>query len=626
MLGRSAVIKFKLSTKHAWFLILILALSAVSIGKSLAATRNDKFVSIPVFYATDRATNQESFKFESGRRFYHRDEKKPLKYLNKRRQAPAIGLDYGCVNVTVPTPDTLKNNLTEQQKLKAANWSFSNDGSNKWKCKLIGAENTSLYIGDPFENFWKDFKASLPEPNSRIIVFVHGFNNDFKAALLRAARLSAASQEPVVIFSWPAKSNSFLPLTYVQDQVNNEWAQEDFDSFMQKLEKKDAHSAIDIVAHSMGNRIVLRNIRSHYQPWMTSVNPCSFRYHSTTFLSPDIDEDIFTQNNLCYRFCSRQTSIFSSKKDSVLKLSEILNDDTRAGREAGPSMDKINFYDFSAFGEAPLGHGPPIEIIGRIVGEKALTFPVIIEPDKDKSGSFRLAKWKYSKEREWAPYLVAVRNVESPDILETRAIHLRTEWSKGIMSYQLEFDSNNSDYILYQIQKLKFINANGHVVIEAGLQAILSSETEAGKEQADGRVTCTLSDYLQCASWQPGGFKEGFYDAIPPDQYSQPMRLVQWTKDHPNLQSMGVRTSDAIDQYCELSKAQRCILRTLYGHESATSSLLNCLEPNSPPGKLAEELKLLTERHLVEANDMQARLTNKGKNLTLQLLLLKLLL
>lgn len=113
------------------------------------------------------------------------------------------------------------------------------------------------YEGAGQAEWIKDLKAQARE--GRVLVYVHGYLNDFGDELERAARLGEFQGPgvPVVIFDWASINRTF---GYTVDENSALWAQEHFDGLLAAL--ADAGLKVTVVAHSMGNRIVIGALRN----------------------------------------------------------------------------------------------------------------------------------------------------------------------------------------------------------------------------------------------------------------------------------------------------------------------------------------------------------------------------
>ena len=91
---------------------------------------------------------------------------------------------------------------------------------------------------------------------SGTFVYVHGYNVEFEQAVERLARLGLdfPGLAPV-LFSWP--SNGTVK-DYVTDLADADQSAKYFVDFLKTLAAKTDSSKIHVVAHSMGNRVLVK--------------------------------------------------------------------------------------------------------------------------------------------------------------------------------------------------------------------------------------------------------------------------------------------------------------------------------------------------------------------------------
>ena len=88
------------------------------------------------------------------------------------------------------------------------------------------------------------------------LVFVHGFNVTFDQALQRAAQLKRDLNydSALFVFSWPSKGSM---LGYDDDRANADAAVTSLVEFLGEVERATGATKIHLIAHSMGNRVLL---------------------------------------------------------------------------------------------------------------------------------------------------------------------------------------------------------------------------------------------------------------------------------------------------------------------------------------------------------------------------------
>jgi hypothetical protein len=199
-------------------------------------------------------------------------------------------------------------------------------------------------------------RAAYPAATS-MTIFVHGFNNDFEGPV-RMAASSVASVNPQAVplaYSWPSKHATFK---YIDDETNNVWAAEHFRDFLVDLmARKDAPSTINIVAHSMGSRLVFSALTylAHARPTLNG------HIGQVVFAAPDVDAATFWEGVPAMAGVADGLTVYGSHHDQALQLSRELHGHCRAGLvdcdDATPLPAKANAIDASFFRCDLIGHG-----------------------------------------------------------------------------------------------------------------------------------------------------------------------------------------------------------------------------------------------------------------------------
>lgn len=282
--------------------------------KTLANEPAAKFLSVPILYMTDRELQRTN----------HFGE-------NRKPESESI-YDVYCGNLQYPILNTDKKGLSDSRI--ALGWS----GLRKHAASSTVLLNHGAKPSDSLDRF-ADKIAELARTSGQkeLFVFVHGFNTSFDCAAKSAALLAYETERPVILFSWPSTDRVFQ---YFVDAGNNEWSQEHFNRFLEKLyeiKEKDGIS-INVVAHSMGNRLVIRSA-----PVLANK-----RVFDKVFLvDPDLDSQTFLHyvaryvNKTEQETCGKLSILFSHK-DNALPLAQMLfGGYTRLGQGADTIVESL---------------------------------------------------------------------------------------------------------------------------------------------------------------------------------------------------------------------------------------------------------------------------------------------
>jgi len=192
---------------------------------------------VPVFYVTDRAPKGDGF---------------GSKRLAENNTVSA--LRSGIVDVCIPVKGN--QSLTEWQK----------DAEPFATCAKVERLKFTPFKCETAEDLSGQFDSTLAEairksPRKEAFIFVHGFNCTFEDAAQNAARLRFYTGCPVIMYTWPSAEKVYR---YSEDECNNEWSQEHFTEFIENIAavKQSAQFKLNLVAHSMGNRLFVRAMTS----------------------------------------------------------------------------------------------------------------------------------------------------------------------------------------------------------------------------------------------------------------------------------------------------------------------------------------------------------------------------
>jgi len=171
--------------------------------------------------------------------------------------------------------------------------------------------------------FWAAMQAALAQyegSDRRLLVFIHGYNNSFVDAAKRTAQIWAdlgVKGEPA-FFSWPSRGDMKL---YTADEATVEASEEYLTEFLVGLMNKLQAEQVHVIAHSMGNRALLRVVSNATALARVKTG----KPFSQIFLAaPDVDLDVFNRLAKAYKDAARQTTLYVSKKDRAVFVSENL--------------------------------------------------------------------------------------------------------------------------------------------------------------------------------------------------------------------------------------------------------------------------------------------------------------
>ena len=235
-------------------------------------------------------------------------------------------------------------------------------GSPWWKRLLtleddrLKLQSESLQILDK-AMFWANINQELKEHeiNERsALVFIHGYNVSFKDAAIRAAQMGFDLQVPGItaFYSWPSQGKL---VAYPVDEASIEVSEKYITEFLLNLAEKTEIEKIHIIAHSMGNRGLLRAVQRIISQVQAITN---IAFGQIFIAAPDVDVDLFKELAGTYRQLAERTTLYISSKDKALATSGLIHQHPRAGFFPPVTVvEGIDTVQVSKIDLTLLGHG-----------------------------------------------------------------------------------------------------------------------------------------------------------------------------------------------------------------------------------------------------------------------------
>lgn len=224
----------------------------------------------------------------------------------------------------------------------------------KWDDDRLKLLATSRVEDDAF---WRSVVEKLSNTGvdkRDVLIFIHGYNVSFSDAALRAAQIGfdLSVQGVMAFFSWPSQGTL---RGYSTDEATIEASESAITDFILKFTEAGGSRKVHIIAHSMGNRGVLRAI----DRIVTRVQKRkSALFGQIILAAADVDADIF--RSLCpgYVKLSQRTTLYVSSRDRAVEASRWIHSFPRAGLlppiMIAPGIDTINVTNSDL---SRLGHG-----------------------------------------------------------------------------------------------------------------------------------------------------------------------------------------------------------------------------------------------------------------------------
>jgi esterase/lipase superfamily enzyme len=208
-------------------------------------------------------------------------------------------------------------------------------------------------------------------PSRTALVFVHGFNTTFDQAALRFAQIvwDLQFRGAPVLYSWPSRGGL---LHYLYDRDSTLSSRLHFLELLKILQRDAGIENVHILAHSMGNMIVLDALSQ------AAHQPASQALAEIILAAPDVPTASFESWIATIRGFARGLTLYASSQDKALLASRKASAGPRAGdvSSEGPIvLAGLDSIDVSAIGAEIFGlnhtvfasNRSLIDDIGRII-------------------------------------------------------------------------------------------------------------------------------------------------------------------------------------------------------------------------------------------------------------------
>jgi esterase/lipase superfamily enzyme len=233
-------------------------------------------------------------------------------------------------------------------------------GSPLWKRLLLQVDDritvdpARVLARDAFERDVRRFLAGLEASDRNVLVYIHGFNTGFDDAARRAAQLGFDLKVPgiTVLYSWPSRGSVS---GYLADLSAIEASEAQIADFLIAVSTLADRGKVHIIAHSMGNRGLLRAL---HRATAQAALRAGTRFGQIFLSAPDISVAAFRQLAGVYPQVAERTTLYVADQDRALAALEWF---TEGGSRVGgsppvlvlPGIDTVRVRDNSLF---RLGH------------------------------------------------------------------------------------------------------------------------------------------------------------------------------------------------------------------------------------------------------------------------------
>jgi esterase/lipase superfamily enzyme len=197
---------------------------------------------------------------------------------------------------------------------------------------------------------WLDSHGSAARKH-QALVFVHGYNNRFGDAVFRFAQFVHDSDTGMtpILFTWPSRGSLFA---YGYDRESAALSRDALEQLLNALVRDPAIEKVDILAHSMGNFLLLETLRQ-----MALRNRAiPSKIDNVILAAPDVDVDVFQSDILDMGNPHPKFTLFASRDDKALAISRwVWGSDARLGAidpnvepyKSRLASEHVNVFDLS---------------------------------------------------------------------------------------------------------------------------------------------------------------------------------------------------------------------------------------------------------------------------------------
>ncbi len=201
-----------------------------------------------------------------------------------------------------------------------------------------------------------------PDESRRVTMYVHGYNIGLERACRDTAVLARRTgfEGRMLLYSWPA---SRTVVTYSKDERRLAASMPRIIAALDELGRRHGRHNVNVVAHSMGSRIVLEAIES--------LEARDERFGNLVLIAPDIDRDLFVEVLPDLRRLVDDITVLVSDDDRLLLLSQTVNLGARLGQSDGVDIDGVDVIDVTDLEDAGFGghvYHLTNENVGKVIG------------------------------------------------------------------------------------------------------------------------------------------------------------------------------------------------------------------------------------------------------------------
>ncbi len=264
-------------------------------GPAVAVAQPKAFDVVPVFFGTDRTVEPDPKRLQFGADRGHK-------------------LQLGQALVTVPDAHKVPN-IERPWSLEIPYFKVKVYEEKEDPKKHFTIQDISALTKEQLLMLVKERLASSKAFKDHAFVFVHGFNTSFDAGLYRTAQIAYDMKfdGAPFVYSWPSGGKV---ASYTYDRGSAEQAEPHLTEFLKLVIKESGAKSISLIAHSMGNELLLRVLEQ-----MRSAAPKDVVISQVILAAPDVDRDKFDNIARQIASFSKGVTLYAASNDRALNYS-----------------------------------------------------------------------------------------------------------------------------------------------------------------------------------------------------------------------------------------------------------------------------------------------------------------
>lgn len=263
--------------------------------KTAAPEKKEPFEVVPVYYGTDREVEPNTARLEYGSQRAHK-------------------LQMGRALVTVPTAHKVPN-IERPWVIEIPYFKYKIYEEKEDPAKHFTMQELKALTKDELLAYVKQRIAASKKFKDHAFVFVHGFNTSFDAAVYRTAQIAydLDFDGAPFVYSWPSGGKI---ASYTYDRASAEQAEPHLAEFLDFVIKETGAKSISLIAHSMGNEVLLRVLDR-----MRLEAPAGVHISQVILAAPDVDRDKFTNIATQIASFANGVTLYAASNDRALETS-----------------------------------------------------------------------------------------------------------------------------------------------------------------------------------------------------------------------------------------------------------------------------------------------------------------